>query len=181
MRCFEAAKPYTDVSDDGIQGLRYLNIARAYYFLGDEKPFLRSMNPALELASQMKEENESLAYWFNLDVALQFQAWGYTALKKPKKAIEIYQKIDHLCSSRPLRDQGAYTIENARAYLELGDLEKGTELALQGLELASTYKSKRHVARLDATYNKLRTTPLGKEKKLHLLRDALIEAQKELA
>lgn len=181
LRCFEAAKPYTDVTDNSIQGLRYLNIARTYYFLGYEKPFLRSINSALELASQVKEGNESLAYWFSLDVALQFQASGYTALQKPGRAIEIYKEMDRYCSSRPLRDQGAYIIENARAYLELGELEKGTTLALQGLELASQYKSKRHVARLDTTYNKLRITPLGKERKLHTLRDALIEAQRELA
>jgi len=181
LRCFEAAKPYTDASDYGIQGLRQINVARAYYFLGDEKNFLRSINPALELASQMKEGNDSLAYWFGLDVAFQFQASGYTALGKPGKAVEVYKEIDRLRPFRPLRDQGAYTIENARAYLELGELEKGTELGLNGLQLVSKYRSKRHIARLGATYNRLRIAPFGKDKRLRVLRDALIEAQKELA
>ncbi len=179
LRCFEAAKPYTDASDNGIQGLRCLNIARTYYFLGNENQFLRAMNLALECASQMNKGNESLAHWLNMDVALQFQASGYTALKKPAKALEIYRQIDRLYPSRPLRNQGAYIIENARAYLEHGNLEKGIELALQGLALASTYRSKRHIARLEATYNKLRITPLGKEKKLHALRNALIDVQRE--
>ncbi len=180
LRCFDAVKPYADASDYGIQGLRYLNMARAYYFLGDEKQFLGSINPALELASQVKEGNDSLAYWFSLDVALQFQASGYTALKRPERAIEVYREIDKLRSSRPLRDQGAYIIEKARAYLALGDLEKGTALALKGLKLATRYRSRRHVARLEVTYNNLRITPLGKEKSLHILKDALIEAQEKL-
>lgn len=180
LRCFEAVKPYADASDYGIQGLRYLNRARAYYFLGDEMHFLRSIHPALELASQVKEGDNSLAYWFSLDVAFQFQASGYTALKKPARAIEVYKKIDQFRPSRPLRDQGAYIIEKARAYLELGDLEKGTALALKGLRLATQYKSKRHIARIEVTYNNLRMTPLGKEKQLHTLRDALIEAQRVL-
>ncbi|HEU5376588.1 MAG TPA: helix-turn-helix transcriptional regulator [Ktedonobacteraceae bacterium] len=180
LRCFEAVKPYADVSDYGIQGLRYLNMARAYYFLGDEEQFLGSINPALELASQVKEGNDSLAYWFNLDVAFQFQASGYTALKRPGRAIEVYRKVDQLRLSRPLRDQGAYIIEKARAYLALGDLEKGTILALKGLKLATRYKSRRHIARLELTYNNLRITPFGKEKQLHVLKDALIEAQRKL-
>lgn len=180
LRCFEAVKPYADASDYCIQGLRYLNVARAYYFLGDEKQFLRSINPALELTSQVKEGNDSLAYWFSLDVVFQFQASGYTALKRPERAIEVYKKIDQLRLSRPLRDQGAYIIEKARAYLELGDLDKGTTLALKGLKLATRYKSRRHIARIEVTYNNLRITPLGKEKQVHTLRDALIEAQREL-
>lgn len=180
LRCFEAVKPYADVSDYSIQGLRYLNTARAYYFLGDEKRFLQSINPALELASQVKEGNDSLAYWFSLDVVFQFQASGYTALRKPGRAIEVYKKVDQLHSSRPVRDQGAYIIEKARAYLALGDLEKGTMLALKGLKLAARYRSRRHIARLEVTYNHLRITPLGVEKQLDILRDALIEAQREL-
>lgn len=179
LRCFEAAKPYADASDHNIQGLRHINIARACYFLGDEQQFLRAINPALEKAAQIREGSNSLAYWFNLDVALQFQASGYTALWKPEKAIEVYKEIERLRPSRPLRNQGAFTIEKARAYLESGNIEQGMELSLKGLRLASRYRSKRHVARLDVTYNRLRMTPIGKEKHLNTLHEALIEVQKQ--
>ncbi|HEU5376308.1 MAG TPA: helix-turn-helix domain-containing protein [Ktedonobacteraceae bacterium] len=179
LKCFEAAKPYADAADLNIQGIRLINIARSYYFLGDEQNFLKAINPALEAAAQIgKEGNDSLAYWFNLDVVLQFQASGYTALQKPKKALEIYKEIERRLPSRPLRDRGAYTIEKARAYLELGDLENGMKSSLRGLKLASQYHSKRHVARLEATYHRLQTTPFGKDKRLCILRDALREAQR---
>lgn len=177
LRCFEAAKPYADATDQSIQGLRYINIARSYYFLGDEKKFLQSIHPALDIATHMKKESERFAYWFNLDVVLQFQASGYTALRKPEKAIEIYQQIERSRPFRPLRDQGAYTIEKARAYLEVGDVATGLDLSLKGLQMASEYRSKRHITRLEATYNHLLTTPFGKEKKIRTLRDALREAQ----
>ncbi|MGH2639150.1 MAG: hypothetical protein ACRDF4_07730, partial [Rhabdochlamydiaceae bacterium] len=65
------------------------------------------------------------------------------------------------------------------AYLELGDVEKGVELSLKGLQLASEYRSKRHIARLEVTYNHLCTTPLSDTKQFSLLRDALIVVQRE--
>jgi transcriptional regulator with XRE-family HTH domain len=179
LKCFEVAKPYADAASLSVQGIRYINVARAYYFLGEELKFLQSINPALEIAIHTKENNDSIAYWFNLDVALQFQASGYTAIRKPEKAIEVYKEIEQTRPFRPLRDQGAYIIEKARAYMELGDLDRGIKLALKGLRLASEYQSKRHVARLEVTYNRLYETPFGKDKRLHTLRDALIEVRRE--
>jgi hypothetical protein len=63
-----------------------------------------------------QENIDSLANGFNLDLALQFKASGYTALRKPEKAIEVYKDLDQH-SFRALRDQGAYMIEKARVYL----------------------------------------------------------------
>lgn len=180
LRCFEASKPYADVADQSVQGIYYLNIARAYYFLGNEQSFLRAINPALNIAAGMEKRNNGSAYWFNLDVALQFQASGYTALLKPEKAIEIYKEIGRSRLSRPLRDQGAFTIEKARAYLEAGEMQKGIELSLRGLQFALAYRSKRHIARLEATYKRLSVTRIGKEKRLNDLRDALRDAQQHI-
>jgi hypothetical protein len=181
LRCFEVAKPYADAADQSIQGIRHINIARAHYFLGDEKKFLQSIHTALDIATHMDKNDESLAYWFSRDVVLQFQASGYTALWKSEKAIEIYKELEQPRPFRPLRDQGAYTIEKARAYLELGDLKTGIRLSLKGLQSAAEYRSKRHIARLEATYSRLLVTPLGKDKQLHTLQDALIEARREQA
>jgi transcriptional regulator with XRE-family HTH domain len=173
LRCFEAARPFSDVAAPSVQGVLHTNMARAFHYMGDEQQFQRSISAALEIGSRTQENIDSLANGFNLDLAFQFQASGYTALRKPEKAIEIYKELERLRSFRPLRDQGAYTIEKARAYLELGDLDKGLELALKGLQLVSEYRSKRHVARLEATYNRLRVLPIGKDKRLNALRDAL--------
>lgn len=122
-----------------------------------------------------------LANGFSLDLALQFQASGYIALWKPEKAIEVYQETDRLHPFRALRDQGSYTIEKARAYLESGNIDYGTELSLKGLSLASEYRSKRHIARMEATYNRLRVMPIGEDKRLITLREALIDVRRKQA
>lgn len=81
---------------------------------------------------------------------------------------------------RPLRDQGACTILKAQAYLHLEDVDKGIKLALKGIQLASEYRSKRHIFWLVKTYNQLRDRPIGKDKKLDSLRDALTQARQDI-
>lgn len=179
LRCFEAAKPFVVVSDPTIQGVFHTNLARTYHYMGSEVQFQKSIDEALDIASHTKENIDSLANGFNLDLALQFEASGYTALGKPEKSIEIYKEIEHVRSFRPLRDQGAYTIEKARAYLEAGFLDFGIDLSLKGLALVSEYRSKRHIARLEATRSRLRNLPIGKDKRLNTLWDALRDVQEK--
>lgn len=180
IRCFDATKPYADVASAGVQGVRYNLMARLYYDSGDEQGFLRAINPALEIAEHMKDTIAGIANDFSLDDVLQEQASGFTELWKPEKAIEIYKETDRLRHFRPLRDQGAYIINKAQAYLILEDLDRGIALALKGLRLASEYRSKRHVGWVEKTYNRLRVLPIGKEKSLDVLQDALIEAKRKL-
>ncbi|HEU0004122.1 MAG TPA: helix-turn-helix transcriptional regulator [Ktedonobacteraceae bacterium] len=180
IRCFNATKPYADVASTGVQGVRYNLMARLYYDSGDEQGFLRAINPALEIAEHMKDSIAGLANDFSLDDVLQEQASGFTELWKPEKAIEIYKETDRLRHFRPLRDQGAYIINKAQAYLSLEDLDRGIALSLKGLRLASEYRSKRHVGWVEKTYNRLRVLPIGKEKSLDVLRDALIDAKRKL-
>jgi len=180
LGCFKATQPYADIASPSVQGVRYNLMARLYYDSGDEQGFLRTIEPALEIAANMKESITGLANDFSLDEVLQEQASGYTELWKPEKAIEIYQETDALRTFRPLRDQGAYIIIKAQAYLLL-DLDEGIALALKGIQLASEYQSKRHLGWLEKTYNRLRVMPIGKDKKLETLRDALVEAQRNIA
>lgn len=49
--------------------------------------------------------------------------------------------------------------------------------SLKGLRLATQYHSKRHVARLEGMYHRLSVTPLGQEKQLKEIKDALREIQ----
>ncbi len=180
LRCFEATQPYAAIASAGVQGVRYNLMARLYYDSGDEQGFLRTITPALEIAGHIRESIAGLANDFSLDDVLQEQASGYTELWKPEKAIEIYQETDRLRPFRPLRDQGAYIINKAQAYLQLGDLDQGITFSLKGIQLASEYQSQRHLGWLEKSYNRLRVLPIGKDKRLNALRDALIEAKSKL-
>lgn len=180
FRCFESSKKYADVASQNVQGMRYLMLARGYYDFGDEQGFLRAINPALDIASHTKDSIISLANDFSLDDVLQEQASGFTELWRPEKALEIYKETDRLHSFRPLRNQGEHTILKAQAYLHLGDLDEGIKLAAKGIQLASEYRSKRHIFWLVKTYNQLRERPIGKDKKLGILRDALTQARQDI-
>ncbi|HEU5383150.1 MAG TPA: hypothetical protein VFV38_47730, partial [Ktedonobacteraceae bacterium] len=145
----------------------------------NEQGFLRAIDSALDIAAHTKESITSLANDFSLDDVLQEQASGFTELWKPEKALEIYKQTDRLHPFRPLRDQGAYLINKAQAYLHLEDLDRGIKLSLKGLELASVYRSRRHIFWLDKTYKQLRERSVGNDKRLFTLRDALFEAQRK--
>jgi tetratricopeptide (TPR) repeat protein len=177
IQCFNATKPYADIASAGTQGVRYNLMARLYYDSGDEQGFLRAIHSALEIAAHMKESIAGLANDFSLDDVLQEQASGYTELWRPEKAIEIYKETDRLRSFRPLRDQGAYIINKAQAYLQLEDLDRGIALSLKGIQLASEYQSKRHIGWIEKSYNRLRVLPIGQDKRLKTLGDALRETK----
>ena len=179
LRCFEATQPYAAVASPNVQGMRYNLMARGYYDFGDEQGFLRAINAALDIAANMKDSITSLANDFSLDDVLQEQASGFTELWKPEKAIEIYKETDRLHPFRPLRDQGSYIINKAQAYLHLGDLDQGIKFSLKGIQLASEYRSRRHILWLDKTYQQLRERPIGDDKRLRTLHSALIETKRK--
>jgi transcriptional regulator with XRE-family HTH domain len=173
LRLFEVTKPYVTAASHDAQGKHYTQVARAHYLRGDEEGFLRAINPALEIASGMTDSAMNL---FSLDEVLCEQAAGYSRLSKPEKAMEIFKETDQLRRFRPMREQGSYTLEKALAHLYAADLDEGIALALKGLELASEYRSRRHVKRMDATYNRLKLLPFGGDKRLNTLRDAVSDA-----
>jgi hypothetical protein len=154
-------------------------MARAFSSAGREQDFLRSINNALEIAEDAKDTIDNLANQFNLVECMQEQAQGFTILWKPEKAQQIYKETDLLRPFRPLRDLGSYSIVKAQAYAYAGDLDKGAEYALRGLQLASEYQSKRHIARVDAMYHRLSVTSLGQDKRMGTIREALAEAHKK--
>ena len=179
LRCFEAAKPYATASSEAIQGIYHVNLSIVYADSGKEKPFLQTIDTALELAKDIKESITGLANDFSLDDVLWAQAGGLCELWKPKDALEVYKETDKLRPFRPLRELGAYTIDKGEAYLRLGALDDGIALSLKGIELASEYRSKRHIGWVEKTYNRLRVLPIGKDKRLDTLRDALVESKQK--
>lgn len=180
IRCFKAAKPYAEAATEAIRGIYHVNFSTVYADSSQEKPFLTEIDAALEIAKDMKDSITGLANDFSLDDVLWAQAGGFSELWKPGDALKVYEQTDKLRPFRPLRELGAYTIDKGEAYLKLGDFDQGITLSLKGIQLATEYRSKRHLGWVEKTYNRLRVLPIGKEKKLDTLRDALVEAQKKV-
>ncbi|MBE3560433.1 MAG: helix-turn-helix domain-containing protein [Ktedonobacteraceae bacterium] len=180
IRCFEAAKPYVKAAAEATRGIYYVNLSTVYADSGQEKPFLEAIDSALEIAKDIKESITGLANDFSLDDVLWAQAGGFAELWKPAEALRIYEQTDKLRPFRPLRELGAYTLDKGEAYLKLGDLEQGMSLSLRGIELATEYRSKRHLGWVEKTYNRLKVLPIGKEKQLDTLRDAIVEAKRKI-
>ena len=179
LRCFEAAKPFVQVASEATQGIYHINLSTVHADAGQEKPFLEAIDAALEIARDVKDSIAGLANDFSLDDVLWAQAGGFSELWKPEKALEVYQQTDKLRPFRPLRELGAYTIDKGEAYLRMGELDQGVALSLRGIQLASEYRSKRHIGWVEKTYNRLSVLPIGKDKKLLALRDALREVKQK--
>lgn len=180
IRCYEAAKPYADSAAEAIRGIYHVNLSTVYADSGQEKPFLEEIDAALEIAKELKDSITGLANDFSLDDVLWAQAGGFSELWKPADALKLYEQTDKLRPFRPLRELGAYTIDKGEAYLRLGDLDQGIALSLKGIQLASEYRSKRHLGWVEKTYNRLHVLPIGKEKRLDILHDALVEAKRKV-
>jgi transcriptional regulator with XRE-family HTH domain len=179
LRCFEAAQPFMAAASTATQGIYHLNLSTVYADAGQEKPFLQAIDSALEIARDVKDSIVGLANDFSLDDVLWAQAGGFSELWKPEEALEVYKKTDKLRPFRPLRELGAYTIDKGEAYLRSGDLDQGLVLSLKGIQLASEYRSKRQIGWVEKTYNRLRVLPVGQDKRLNTLRDALIETKRK--
>lgn len=180
IRYYEKAKPYADAASEAVRGIYHVNLSIVHADSSNEKLFLHEIDAALEIAKDMKESITGLANDFSLDDVLWAQAGGFAELWKPADALKVYEQTDKLRPFRPLRELGAYTIDKGEAYLKFGDLDQGINLSLKGIALATEYQSKRHLGWVEKTYNRLRVLPIGKEKKLDVLRNALVEAKKKL-
>jgi len=179
LRCFAAAKPFADAALKATRGIYHVNLSTVHADSGKEKPFLEAIDAALEIAKEMKDSIAGLANDFSLDDVLWAQAGGFSELWKPKEALEVYKETDKLRPFRPLRDLGAYTIDKGEAHLRLGDLDRGISLSLKGMELASEYHSKRQIGWIEKTYNRLLVLPIGQDKRLTTLRDALVQSKRK--
>ena len=181
LRCFEAASPYAKVATPGVQGRRFMIMGRAYASHGDEKQFLQAANRSIEIAEGVKETLDNLANEFSFVDALQEKAQGFTVLWKSEKALEIYKETDRLRPSRLLRDSSSYAIVKAQAYSYVGDLDKGLEHSLLGLNLASQCRSKRYIERLETMYNRLSVTKMRSDRRVKEIGNALQDIQQEKA
>ena len=177
LRRFQIAEPYAKVASPNTQGLYYINISTLHADAGNEQGFLNAIDSALKITTDIKDSIDSLANEVTFDDILWAKAGGFSELWMPDKALEIYTEIDRTHPFMPLREQGAYTIDKGEALLRQGNLDEGIKLSLKGLQLASEYKSKRHIGWLSKTYSRLLATPIGQDKRLNTLHEAIVEAQ----
>ncbi|WP_052890269.1 helix-turn-helix domain-containing protein [Thermogemmatispora carboxidivorans] len=180
IRCFEAARQHLIGASPATQGMYYVHLSTVYADSGQETPFLRCIEQALDLVSSQQDSLAGLANDFSLDDVLWAKAGGFAELWKPAEAVKVFEETDRLRPFRPLRELGAYTINKGKAYLRLGDLEEGLHLVLKGLELATEYRSARQIGWVERIYTQLRALPIGKDKRLETLKDALSEARRKL-
>lgn len=84
-------------------------------------------------------------------------------------------------------ERGQRKLDSTSQLVRLADIldipteDQGIKLSLNGMRLASEYKSKRHILWLEKTYQRLRILPIGQDKRLNILREALMDAQKKQA
>ncbi len=178
IKVLNAIEPIVATANEHVQGIRWQILARAHSAYGQENLFLEAIDQAEDVATNTKETIDTQYNQFSLVEVLQEKGQGYTMLWQPEKALDIYQQTDKLRPFRPIREMGSYMIIKAQAHAYSGDLANGIALATQGITLAQRYGSQRHISRVQAMYDRLRVTKLGKHTRMKDLKDALLSTQK---
>ncbi len=160
-------------ASDLVQGIRWQILARGHAAYGNKDAFLEAIEYAEKFATAMEATIDTQYNQFNLIEVLQEKGQGYTMLWQPEQALTIYQETDRMKPFRPLREMGSYTIIKAQAHTYSGDIEKGIDLAIQGIHLAQGYKSIRHISRVQGMYERLHVTKLGTHPRMKDLQEAL--------
>ena len=164
-----------------LQGLLAKTYARNFYVYGDEQGFLRAIDQAANIAEETEVTLDTTINGFDKTGVLEERAQGYTLFGKPEKALAIYQETDKMRPFRPLRAQSAHHIAKAQAYCYRGDLRAGIEHALTGLHMAEELQSIRYVVRLQQMCDRLKITPIGKERVMLDLRTEILRAWDRLS
>jgi transcriptional regulator with XRE-family HTH domain len=177
-RMLGALRPTVEQAEDHIRGVYYQILARAHSQYGYENLFLEAIENAENIARDIKETIDTQYHEFNLIEVLQERAQGFTTLWQPEKALAIYPQTDKLRPFRPLRAMGSYLIIKAQAHAYSGDMKTGIDLAFQGIKLARSYGSRRHISRVQGMYDRLSVTALGNHPRMKDLKEFLMNEQK---
>jgi len=169
----EAAEPFARGGCLQTRGLRWQTLARSHYDFGNRPGFSRSIDSALAIGAQLLGHQEVGNNDFTYQDVCFEQALGLALFGEGQQAVEIYERPEHRTAVRPLRDRGSFTILRAQAYAYAGEIEEGVRLAIEGVALARSYDSPRHVSRVQRMYDRLRAAPTCDKAALRDLRDAL--------
>lgn len=177
VKVLNAISPLAASAHEYIQGMRWQVLARAHSVYGNENLFLEAIGHAEDIATNTRETLDTQYNQFNIVEVLQERAQGYTMLWQPEKALAIYPRTDRLKPFRPVREMGSYTIIKAQACTYSGDVDKGIDLAIEGIELAKGYGSPRHISRVQGMYDRLKVTPLGQHPRMRELKEILMDVR----
>jgi transcriptional regulator with XRE-family HTH domain len=180
FRRFEVAERYARDASRWLQGFLWKMYARNFYVYGNEQGFLRAIDRAASIAENIEANVDTLTNGFDKISVLEERGQGHTMLWKPEKALAIYQETDKMRPFRPLREQSSSLIVKAQAYCYSGNLQAGIEHALAGLRIAEKLQSVRYVVRLQQMYDRLKVTPIGKERAMLDLFSEIIATKSKL-
>jgi transcriptional regulator with XRE-family HTH domain len=178
LRRMGAAERYiqkhTDEVTTYIQVMLWKACAINSFVFNDEAGFLRAIDYAATIVDDTKPTVDTLNNEVDKVEILQLRAHGYTQLKQPEKALEIYQLTDTLRPFRLLRDQSSYHIVKAQAHCHAGNIKTGIEHAMAGMVMAESFHSVRYVIRLRQMSDRLMNTQIGKERTMKELRKEIL-------
>jgi transcriptional regulator with XRE-family HTH domain len=150
---------------------RSQTLARTYAELRDRRAFEQAISQAEQLAGWVSADHHRDGEHSPQGVTLE-RAQGLTVLGRPDEALGIYEESAPT-SFRTVRERGSFLIIHAQALAGAGRLDEGVQLAIEGLELARSYGSPRHVSRVQRMHDRLVTVWPRSEPRLVELREAL--------
>jgi transcriptional regulator with XRE-family HTH domain len=171
LRLFDTAEHHAATAGVFTQVLRCRTAARALAEIGDRAAFDRAIRQAEDLAARIAPEHHREGDHSPRGVRLE-RGQGLTLLGDPAAALAIYDQ----CAPpafRSDRERGSFVIIHAQALAHAGDLDEGVRLAIEGLHLARSYQSPRHVSRVQRMYDRLTEAISPAEPPLVQLREAL--------
>jgi len=169
----EAAAPRGPELVGAIEGMRQQTLARAHAEYGHRDAFVAAIEAAEAQASELGSDAGDWGNEFTPMAVRHERAHGHTLLWEPRTALDIYIETEPELRPVSLRDIGNFTILRAQAHAYAGDIDRGVELAIEGLAFARRYGSARHVSRVQRMYDRLSGTPVGSSPRMRELADAL--------
>lgn len=162
-----------DVAGAGLltQVRRSQTLARTYAETGDRSAFDGAIGQAEQFAGWVSADHHREGEHSPQGVLLE-KGQGLTLLGRPRAALAIYEESAPT-SFRTARERGSFLIIHAQALAGAGHLDEGVRLAIEGLELARSYGSPRHVSRVQRMHDRLVTVWPRSEPRLVELREAL--------
>jgi transcriptional regulator with XRE-family HTH domain len=170
LRLLAAASSDTAAASMPTQVRRYQTAARTHAEVGDRAAFDAEIGQAEALAEWAGAEAPDMAPARPQDVRLE-RAQGLTVLGRAAEALAIHEAEQVTLITD--RQRGSYLIIRAQALAHAGHLDEGVGVALEGLALARSYGSARHVSRVQRMHDRLVTELAPSEPRLVELREAL--------
>jgi tetratricopeptide (TPR) repeat protein len=170
LRLFESADDNSASAAALTQVQHAQTVARAHAEFGDRSAFDNAIGHAEQLANWVAPEHHQEGDHSPRGVRFE-RAQGYTVLGDAAAALAIYESEQP--TFRTMRERGNFLIIHAQAIALAGHLDEGIRLAIEGLDLARTYDSPRHVSRVQRMHDRLTTVWAPSEPHLAELSEAL--------